>query len=268
MRFIDTHAHLVDPQLAPQVDDVLARARASGVIAVLAIGTDVTSSHHAMELAQRHPLVYAAVGIHPNECAAATDRDWASIIELTRQPRVVALGETGLDKHWDFTPFDRQQLWFQRHVELSNVTGLPLVIHMRDCEAEMLDFLAQCHSQQPLRGVMHSFTGSAAGATRFLHLGLFISFAGMVTYPKSIELRRVSIGIPEDRLLIETDAPYLSPHPYRGQRPNEPAQIVHTCRALAEARGSTAEALSETTTNNAMRLFGIHPISNPLSYPA
>ncbi|HMP78817.1 MAG TPA: TatD family hydrolase [Pirellulaceae bacterium] len=256
MRLVDTHAHLMDPQLAPLVDEVLERARASGVLAAIAIGTDVDSSRQALALAQRHPMVYASIGIHPNECHLATSEDWQVIETLASQDRVVALGETGLDKHWNFAPFDRQLEWFNRHLQLSAATRLPLVIHMRDCEAEMLQVLSEASAVQTVRGVMHSFTGSTAGAERFLKFGLFISFAGMVTYPKSSALRETAKLISPDRLLIETDSPYLSPHPCRGQRPNEPALMVHTCQSLAETRGVAPEALAELTTENACRLFG------------
>jgi TatD DNase family protein len=170
---------------------------------------------------------------------------------------VVALGETGLDHYWDYTPRQVQQDYFDRHIRLSQARDLPLVIHMRDCEPEIVSMLRGGRGRGPLRGVMHSFTGTTETAAECLELGLYISFAGMVTYKKSEQLRRVAAIVPPDRLLIETDSPYLSPEPNRGRRPNEPAWIVHTARCLAEVRGTTVEELATQTTDNARRLFRV-----------
>jgi TatD DNase family protein len=259
MRLFDTHAHLDDEQFDSQRGAVVERARAAGVEAIVAVGTTAASSRQCVELAEQFDIVYAAVGIQPNYCAAAEPGDWQQIVELLARSKVVALGETGLDRYWDYTPFDVQRDYFDRHLRLSQERGLPFIVHMRDCGDDILAMLREAAERGPLRGVMHSFSGDESLARQCLELGLYISFAGMVTYKKSDELRRVAASIPVDRLLIETDSPYLSPHPKRGQRPNEPALLLHTAECLAEVRGTSLEALGELTTANARRLFGIGP---------
>lgn len=255
MELFDTHAHLEDDQLDAIREQVLQRARAAGVTRILAVGTTVASSRACLELAQGHAGIYAAVGIHPNHCQQAAEGDWQAIVELCHQSRVVALGETGLDRYWDYAPFELQQDYFERHLRLSQETDLPFIVHMRDCGPEIVAMLEAAKRHGPLRGVMHSFTGDLSLAQHCLDLGLHISFAGMLTFKKSDELRSVAARIPADRLLIETDSPYLSPHPHRGRRPNEPALIVHTARCLAELRGVPLEELARQTTCNALRLF-------------
>jgi TatD DNase family protein len=255
MRLFDTHCHLDDEQFAADRKGVVERARLAGVTTMVAVGTTVASSRACLELAGAHPSVVAAVGIQPNYCHEAGPGDWDEIRELARHSATVALGETGLDRYWDYAPFALQQDYFDRHLRLSQELDLPFVVHMRDCEADVLEMLREARSRGPLRGVMHSFTGTASGARECLELGLLVSFAGMVTYPKSTALREVAAIVPDDRLLIETDAPYLSPHPVRNQRPNEPSLIVHTARCLAEVRGVAVEVLAEQTTANAEGLF-------------
>jgi TatD DNase family protein len=255
MRLIDTHAHLDDEQFDQQRAAVVERAQAAGVEAVVAVGTTAAASRKCVELAQQFEIVYAAVGIQPNHCAQAQPEDWQQVVELLSRPKVAALGETGLDRYWDYTPFDVQQDYFDRHLRLSQQRDVPFIVHMRDCGDEIVAMLREAAQRGPLRGVMHSFTGDELLARQCLELGLYISFAGMVTYKKSDELRRVAAAIPVDRLLVETDAPYLSPHPERGKRPNEPALLVHTAACLAEVRGVPVEQLAELTTENARRLF-------------
>lgn len=251
----DTHAHLDEAAFDADRAEVIARAHLAGVETILAIATTADSSAVGVRLASEFSGVFASVGIHPNYAAAAGPSDWDRVVELARSPRVVALGETGLDRHWDYTPWDVQRHYFDRHLRLSAETGLPVVVHTRDCEAEMLDALRTAARRGPLRGVMHSFTGDAAMAAECLALGLYISFAGMVTFKKSAALRETAATIPDDRILVETDSPYLSPHPLRGQR-NEPANVIHTAACLTEIRGVSLEALSAQTTANARRLFG------------
>ncbi|MGE0760286.1 MAG: TatD family hydrolase, partial [Pirellulaceae bacterium] len=260
MHLIDTHCHLVDEQFDGKRDEILARAVAAQVKTLVAVGTDLGTSRACVELAAVHPAVFATVGIHPNYCGAADALAWDTVCALARSPRVVGLGETGLDRYWDDTPFGVQQDYFHRHLALSQERGLPVVIHMRDCDLDILSVLRDAARAGPVRGVMHSFTGQPETAQECLALGLYLSFAGMVTYKKSDALRQIAAQVPADRLLIETDAPYLSPHPHRGQRPNEPALLVHTARCLAEARGVPLETLVEQTAANASRLFGV-PLS-------
>jgi TatD DNase family protein len=252
----DTHVHLDDEQFAGQQEAVVTRARQAGVVGMVAVGTMAVSSQRCVALAQRYEEVFAAVGIQPNYAAEAAADDWDQVVALVRSPQVVALGETGLDRHWDFTPFPVQQDYFDRHLRLAQRCDLPVIIHMRECAADLLEMLREARGRGPLRGVLHAFTGNAATAAECLELGFTISFAGMVSYPKSTELRETARVIPPDRIVIETDAPYLSPHPHRGQRPNEPALIIHTAACLAELRGVDAHAFATQTTANARRLFG------------
>jgi TatD DNase family protein len=223
---------------------------------MLAVGITADSSEAAVRLAAAIEGVYAAVGLQPNYCGQAAPGDWGRVVQLVHQPGVVALGETGLDRYWDYTPWPVQQDYFDRHLRLSQQHGKPFIVHSRDCDAEIVQMLREAHSRGPLTGVMHSFTGTAETAAECLQLGLYISFAGMVTFKKSDALRAVAATIPADRILIETDSPYLAPHPLRGKR-NEPAHLVHTARTLADARGQTVEEFARQTTENARRLFGL-----------
>jgi len=255
MDLYDTHAHLADEQLAADVIGVIERAAAGGVTQMLAVGTTAPGSRDCLEIARRFPGVRASAGIHPNHAAEAQSGDWDEIVLLSAEPEVVALGETGLDLYWKDTPLAMQQDYFDRHIRLSQKTGLPFIVHLRETAAEILAMLREARSRGELRGVMHSFTGTAEQAAELLDLGMHISFAGMLTYKKSHELRAVAAGIPADRLLVETDSPYLSPEPHRGQRPNEPARVVHTARCLAEVRGISLDELAKQTTANAEALF-------------
>jgi len=255
MRFFDTHCHLDDEQFEPIREDVVARAVEAGVRDMLAVGVTADSSQACIALAATYEPVLAAVGIQPNYCAEAKPGDWERIVELSEDAHVAALGETGLDRYWDHSPFELQQDYFDRHIRLSQQTQLPFVVHLRDCEEDILQMLREARSRGPLSGIMHSFTGTAAGAAECVELGLHISFAGMVTYNKSTELRSIAATIPSDRILIETDAPYLSPHPKRGQRPNEPSLVIHTAECLAETRGVALLEFTQTTTLNAQRLL-------------
>lgn len=256
MELFDTHAHLDDLQFDADRDGVIERARAAGVSRIVAVATTADSSEIGLKLARQYRGVYPSVGIHPNYAAQAAAGDWERVEQLSRDATAVALGETGLDRHWDHTPWEMQQDYFGRHLRLSRLTGLPLIIHTRDCNVEMLATLRAAAADGPLHGVMHSFTGDAAMAAACLSLGLYISFAGMATFKKSADLREVAANIPADRLLIETDSPYLSPHPLRGQR-NEPAHVVHTANCLADVRGVSLTEFAEQTTANARRLFGV-----------
>ncbi len=251
---IDTHAHLDDDRFDADRDEVVVRARAAGLAAMVAIGTTAANSSAVVSLARRYHDVFASVGIHPNHAAECQSGDWDLVVELALEERVVALGETGLDRHWNHTPFELQKDYFDRHLQLMQQTALPVVIHMRDCLADVLDMLREARRRAPLAGVMHSYTGDAESAAECCQMGLYISFAGMVTYKKSHDLRAVAATIPPERILVETDSPYLSPEPLRGKR-NEPANVVHTARVLAEARGQSLADFAALTTANARRLF-------------
>ena len=250
----DTHAHLNVGDFEASVAEVVSRAVQAGLVGINVVGIDVATSRRACDLAALFPgYLYAVVGIQPNSVAEAAEGDFAIIEELASVPGVRAIGETGLDCYWKDTPIELQQDYFDRHLELCRQTGLPMVIHMRESGDLIVQQLRRQSSVPP--GVMHSFTGSGNLAKDCLDLGLYISFAGMVTFKKSSDLREIAKRIPEDRLLIETDSPYLSPEPLRGRRPNEPARVEHTLRCLAEVRGVSAEYLADATTENAKRLF-------------
>jgi len=255
MDLFDTHAHLHDEQLAVDVASVVSRAAAAGVTRILAVGTTAQNSGNCWQYAQTFSGVWASAGIHPNHAAEAQPGDWDEIVRLAGQPRVVALGETGLDLYWKDTPLPVQQDYFDRHIRLSQSTGLPLVIHLRETAAEILTMLREARKRGELRGIMHSFTGTTEQAVDFLDLGLHISFAGMVTFKKSDALRAVARAVLTDRLLVETDSPYLSPEPFRGKRPNEPARVVHTAQCVAQIRGVSMDELARQTTANALALF-------------
>jgi TatD DNase family protein len=252
---VDTHCHLDEESFDIDRADAVERARRDGMVAIVSIGTTLQSSTAAVELAARFaPTVWAAVGLHPNYVSSAGRDDWDAVVRLAGSPRVVALGETGMDRYWDHSPLDLQRDYFRRHLDLSRETGLPFVVHCREAWPDVLDELQRAAATGPLNGVLHSFTGDEAQARACLDLGLYISFAGMVTFKKSGELRDVAALIPEDRLLVETDAPYLAPAPYRGKR-NEPAWTRKTLECLAELRGVDPAHLAAATTVNAQRLF-------------
>lgn len=256
MELYDTHAHLFDDQLAADVAGVIERARLANVTRILAVGTTAKSSAACQQIAAKFPaVVRSSAGIHPNHAAEAIPSDWEEIETLAKLPEVVALGETGLDLYWKDCPLPLQQDYFDRHIRLSQQTGLALVIHLRETTNEILAMLREARERGELRGVMHSFTGTAEQAAEFLELGLHISFAGMVTFKKSEDLRAVAATIPAERLLVETDSPYLTPHPFRGQRPNEPRLVVHTAECLAEVRSLSLVDFAALTTANAQRLF-------------
>lgn len=255
---IDTHSHLFDDRFRKDLPAVLERAAAAGVERVVCLGIDRESSIESVAIANRFPLVVAAVGIQPNSVAEAKPGDWEEVVRLAKgEPHVVAIGETGLDRYWDRTPFPLQEEYFARHIELARQLGKPFVIHCRDAEADVVRVLrAEFDKHGPVRAVMHSFTGDRATAQACLDMGLFISFAGMVTYPSAQNLRDVAKDVPLDRLLVETDCPYLAPQPVRGQR-NEPRYVAHTAALLAEVKGVPVSELEEHTTRNARALFGL-----------
>lgn len=254
LRLFDTHSHLNSDVFDGIVDEVVERARAIGVHGIAVIGIDAATSRRACELAAAHPgYLHAVVGIQPNSAADADPSDLAVIEELVHLPGVVGIGETGLDCYWDDTPITLQHEYFQQHLDLAARVDRPVVIHMRQ-SADLI--IGQLREQAHLpSAVMHSFTGTMDEVRQCLDLGLMISFAGMVTFKKSDELREVAAFVPADRLLVETDAPYLSPEPLRGRRPNEPARVEHTLRCLADTRGVSPEQLAEVTSENALRFF-------------
>ena len=256
---IDTHAHLDEQAFDVDRDEVLARAQQAGVEAILTIGITAETSRAAVELADQYDEVFAVVGIQPNYASQVQPGDWESILELATHAKVVGIGETGLDRYWDYAPIDEQREWFDRHLDLARELDKPFVVHCRDAETDVVDQLRRAAESGPLRGVMHSFSGDAQTAAACLELGLHLSFAGMVTYKKSTDLRAVAQTVPDERLLVETDAPYLVPHRVReskkkgglGIKRNEPAFVRYTAECLAQQAGRPAEEIAAITTANA-----------------
>jgi TatD DNase family protein len=252
---IDTHCHLDESSFENDVAEVIQSANDAGIVSMLTIGTTRESSERALKLAEQFESVFAAVGIQPNYAAEAKAGDWERIVEMASHPRVLAVGETGLDKYWDYAPLDLQADYFDRHIELSRTIQKPFIVHNREADAEVVGQLQQQSANGPLHGVMHSFCTDQATADACLELGMYISFAGMLTFKRNDELRAVAKTVPPEKLLVETDAPYLSPHPMRGKR-NEPARVALTAQCLADVREMPIEELARVTTENARRLFG------------
>jgi TatD DNase family protein len=255
---VDTHAHLDDSRLRDDQPAVLDRARAAGLIQIVAIGTTAAESARVIEMARCQCGLFAAVGVQPNNVGEAEPGDWSRIVELATspRPRVVAIGETGLDRYWKYTPFSQQVEWFGRHLALAHELGLPVVIHCRDCEADIVRELEQLG--RPVSGVLHSFTGNSDHVAAFLALGLHLSFSGIVTFSnKTLDtLRAAAVTVPLNRLLVETDSPYLSPQPVRG-RPNQPSHLSWTVQFLAHVLRLSPDELARETTANAQRLFAL-----------
>jgi TatD DNase family protein len=257
MLLFDTHAHLHFPDLVADLDAVLERARAAGVTGMVTIGTDRETNPAAVTLAERLAGVHATVGIHPHDAGEATEADFEAMERLAREsPKVVALGEMGLDFFRDLSPRDVQERVFRRQLGMARRLNKPVVIHCRDAHPETLAILA-AERVGDAGGVMHCFSADVDVAKRCLDLGLMISLAGPVTYKNARALPEVARFVPAARLVLETDCPFLPPHPHRGQR-NEPAWLAITAARVAELRGVAPEALGETTTENALRLFRIN----------
>lgn len=256
---IDTHAHLDMSAYNDDREEMLARAAESGVTEIITIGIDLASSKKAVELAERYPNVYAAVGIHPHDVSSITMADIDAVTKVGMNPRVVAVGETGLDFYRDVCSRDRQMMAFLWHLDMADDMGLPVIIHSRQAAAETIELLQTRLTEHPIgqyRGVLHCFQGDATAAKSYLDLGFHISFGGYVSYPKSSSLYEVVKSIPDDRLLVETDCPFLPPQDFRGKR-NEPSYLRFTVQKLAEIRNQSYECIAQMTTENARLLFGI-----------
>jgi TatD DNase family protein len=248
---IDTHAHL--DALADAPGEALARARAAGVTRVITVGSGVESCRRALSICEREEGVYAALGIHPHQADEADERDVAELRDLLAHPKAVAVGETGLDHYRDYARRDRQRELFGEHVALATEVGKPLVVHTRAADSETVDVL--CAVSDGTQVVLHCFSSSPLLAPALEH-GWYVSFAGNVTYPNARELRLAAAQVPAERILAETDSPYLAPQPVRG-KPNEPAHVVHTVAALADARGEDPRELAGAIEENAAALFGL-----------
>lgn len=250
----DSHCHLNYKGLAEEQQAVLERARARGVTAMLNIATRASEWDAVVKTAEREADVWATVGVHPHEADGHGDVDAARLIARAAHPRVVGLGETGLDYHYDHSDRQRQRDSFRAHIAAARVTGLPIIVHTRDAEEDTLAILGEEMEQGSYAGVIHCFTASDAFADRALELGLYISISGIVTFRNAQALQRTAARLPAERLLIETDAPFLAPVPHRGKT-GEPAFVADTCQFLAELRGEDRDALAARTAENFHTLF-------------
>ncbi len=254
----DSHCHLTSEGLCEQVEAVLARAAAAGVGHCLTVAQDLADTAAALELAAHHPAVLVAAGIHPHLAAGLTDGWDRELLTYCRRPDIRAVGETGLDYHYDFSDRPSQHRVFRRQLEIAAETGKPVVIHCREAHEDVMTALSEFPA---LSGVVfHCYSGTAEQAQGLADRGYWISLTGVLTFKKADELRRVAAFFPADRIMIETDAPYLSPEPVRQVRPNEPALIVHTAARLAQVRGLEAAEAAALTTANARRFFGLAEI--------
>jgi len=255
---IDSHCHLDFPDFADELDAVVARAGAAGIARMVTIGTRVKRHDAVLAITERFADVYCSVGTHPHYAAEEPDVTAADLAARAQHPKVVALGEAGLDYHYDRSPRQAQELSFRTHIAAARQTGLPLVIHSRDADADTARILEQEAGKGAFTAVLHCFTGGRELAQRAVALGHFISFTGILTFKNSDALRAIAAELPADRILIETDAPYLAPGKFRGKR-NEPAFVVETARVLAETRGVSFDAIAAQTTANFFRLFAKVP---------
>jgi TatD DNase family protein len=263
MMLFDSHAHVDGPEFDADRDEVLARARAAGVQRIIVIGAvgDPTSAERAVALAEKDPDVWATVATHPHDVEKMTPDWWAVHERLAPHPRVVAIGETGLDYYYDHSPREAQQVAFARFIELARAVDKPVVCHIRDAHDDARAILKAGRAME-LGCVIHCFTGTPEDARAYAELGCYVSFSGIVTYKTAQPLRDAVPLVPRDRLLIETDCPYLSPIPKRGRR-NEPAFVVHTAEVVAQCAGLSFEDLAAQTVANTCRVFRIDPPSGP-----
>ncbi|MCP5005243.1 MAG: YchF/TatD family DNA exonuclease [Planctomycetes bacterium] len=249
---IDTHTHLDFPDYGNEVNEVILRAKSIGVEYFINVGVSVQSSRRSIELTQKFSEVFASVGIHPNEASNVSDNDWACLETLANEKKVVAIGETGLDYYREHSSRDDQKRLFERHLELATRMNLPIIVHNRDASGDCLDVLRSYDGK--IKGVIHCFSGDSDTAKKFLDLGFHISFAGPVTFPKASALRDVVKAIPVEKLVLETDCPFLAPQPTRGKR-NEPSYLEHVIPVLAELKKLSVEDIERITSHNARKLF-------------
>lgn len=259
---IDSHCHLDYAPMSDDLEATLERARAAGVEQLVHIGCSPDTMAPAVELASRHDQVFASVGIHPHEARHLDDALLAEIGELATRERVVAVGETGLDYHYDFSPRDDQLRAFGRQADLARALDKPLVLHIRDAHDDAWAVLAEHPARATAPGVVHCFTGTPREAERWVELGWCIAFSGIATFKKATELREAVSLVPDDRIMLETDAPYLAPEPLRGRK-NEPANVAFTCARLAEVRGQDPEQLARLAAATTRALFRLPAATQP-----
>jgi TatD DNase family protein len=255
---IDSHCHLDFQDFAPERDEVVSRAQAAGLARMITISTRVDAFATISSIAEAYEPVYCTVGTHPLEAGKDAEASVETLVSHTRHPKCVGLGEAGLDYHYDVAPRDVAHRVFRTHIAAARESGLPLVIHSRDADADMASILTEEMGKGTFKALLHCFTSSAKLAEIGVELGLFISFSGVLTFKKSDELRAIAAKVPLDRLLVETDAPFLAPQPYRGKR-NEPAFVVETAKVLASVKGVSEAEIAAATTANVLRLFSKMP---------
>ena len=255
---VDHHCHLDSPDFAADLDGVIARARAAGVGVIVSISMHVRRLADTLKIAEAYSDVYSSIGTHPHYAHTELDIPVDEIARLAQHPKIVAIGEAGLDYFYDKSPREAQAEGLRKHIAVAQETGLPLVIHARDADDDVAAMLEEAMARKRFAAVLHCFTGGADLARRALDLGLYISFSGILTFKKSEALRAIAASVPLDRLLVETDAPFLAPGKYRGKR-NEPAYMVETARELAKVKGISQVELARITTENFFRLYAKVP---------
>jgi len=255
---VDSHCHLDFPDFASELDAVVERARAAGIGRIVTICTRVRKHAQVLAVAEKYPEIFCSVGTHPHNAHEELDIDAKTLIALTKNPKIVAIGEAGLDYHYDKSPRGAQAQSLRQHIAAARETGLPLVIHSRECDADMARILEDETGKGAFPAVLHCFTGGRDLAFKAVELGHYVSFTGILTFKNSDALREIAAALPADRILVETDAPYLAPLPYRGKR-NEPSYVAQTAKVLAETRGVSPDAIAEQTTENFFRLFNKVP---------
>jgi TatD DNase family protein len=261
MMLVDSHCHLDFPDFAADLDAIVERAATAGVGRIVTISTRVRQFDKLLAIAERFSNVYCSVGTHPHNAHEELDITIDDLVARSRHPKVVAIGEAGLDYHYDYSPRDAQEEGFRRHVTAARETGLPLVIHSRECDADMARILTEEMGKGAFPAILHCFTAGPELARTAIDLGLSISFTGILTFKRSDDLRAIAASLPADRILVETDSPYLAPGKYRGKR-NEPSYVTETAKSLAETRGVSPEAVAAQTTENFFRLFNKVPRSS------
>jgi TatD DNase family protein len=255
---VDSHCHLDFPDFASERDAIVARARAAGIGRMLTISTRVKRQAEIVEIVERYPDVFGTIGTHPHHVDEEMDVTADTLVALANHPKIVAIGEAGLDYHYDTGPRENQAKSFRQHIAAARKIGLPLVIHSRECDADMAAMLGEEAGKGAFTAVLHCFTGGRDLAFTAVELGHYIGFTGILTFKNSAELRDIAKALPPDRILVETDAPYLAPVPYRGKR-CEPAHVAETAKVLAEVRGVSPDEIARQTTENFFRLFSKVP---------
>jgi TatD DNase family protein len=260
---IDSHCHLDFPELETELDGVLGRARGAGVGAMVTISTLVRRFDALKSIVEAHPNIFCSIGTHPHNAAEERGVTAAELVKIARHPKVVAIGEAGLDYHYDHSPRDAQQQSFRIHIEAARETGLPLVIHAREADADIASILEEESAKGAFPFVLHCFTSGPDLAQRGLALGGYLSFSGVITFKNAVALREIALSVPADRLLVETDAPYLAPEPMRGKT-NEPSYVAHVAARLASLRGVSESEIARLTTENFFRFFTKVPRTSPI----